>query len=980
MSGAAIFGSTIFGEMANHLWQSTVFAAGAALLALALRRNRAQVRYWVWLAASAKFLVPFSALAGIGGALWESLAARTIATEIAAPATVATINQVAEPFRASLSQAIPAAASAPHATHWVPIAILCAWACGFAIVALMRIRGWLRVRRMLRASVPVDLGASLVMATSMDVRSCAGLLEPGVVGFWRPVLLLPDGIAGSLTPEQLEAVLAHELSHIHRRDNLTALIQMIVEAVFWFYPVVWWIGARLVEERERACDEAVLGLGGTPRDYADAILNVCKMYVESPVQCVAGISGADLKKRVVRIMKRSLGEKLTLGRKVLLSAAVIAAIAAPVVFGLAAAQQDAAAPSAAEQRAQEAALFGPDMKYDVVSIRTEKPVAEIPVPSSWAGPVTIQSPFLPDGLAFRNATVGLMFNYFAYPGIPSYLISGEPDWWKSERYDVLAKTNDAVAEKLQGLTPDQQRLAREWMLQELLANRFKLKVHWETRQLPRYVMTLAKGGLKLEEAPPNEVFRGHRAPDTGWILPEENGQEEGVSVTMAYLVRRYAPLLGRPVVDETGLTGHYDFKLSWDPSRDESGQAGDTSASASPAGAGNGPAFAASTPSGFPGLRKAIQQQLGLELRDEVGPVRVLVIDHVEKPTTESEETSPSAPQGASPTTSQNQDAQPTAQATAAAPPNAGTPQSAAASTPPQEAAQFGPEFKYEVASIKPGNPGAGGVDTASATSPDSLSLTNMPVTDLLQMAYGLTNDSRLLGAPAWTRSVRYNVEAKMDASVADELKKLKPQQRNLARERMLQELLGERFGLKTHWEAKEMPIYELVVAMGGPKLTPTAAPPLPAPGTANPSPMPPPPAGSGAPRFIGPSNGVHVLSGTRGSAWGNGHLVMGGASMQQFAEMLSRNLGREVVDKTDISGEYDLSLQWDPSPGDFGYDGDRSASSPSAGNPAFAASTPSRFPGIHKAIEQQLGLELRDAIGPVRVIVIDHVEKPTEN
>ncbi len=97
-----------------------------------------------------------------------------------------------------------------------------------------------------------------------------------------------------LTPSQLEAVLAHELCHVRRRDNLTSVIHMIVEAVFWFHPLVWWIGARLVEERELACDEEVLRLGSEPRVYAEGILNVCKLYVESPLRCVSGVTGSNL--------------------------------------------------------------------------------------------------------------------------------------------------------------------------------------------------------------------------------------------------------------------------------------------------------------------------------------------------------------------------------------------------------------------------------------------------------------------------------------------------------------------------------------------------------------------------------------------------------------------------------------------------------------------------------------------------------------
>lgn len=99
-----------------------------------------------------------------------------------------------------------------------------------------------------------------------------------------------------------KAVLAHELCHAQRRDNLTSAIHMLVKAVFWFHPPVWRIGARLVEEREYACDEEVLRGGGEPRDYADAIASVCRLYAESPLACVPGVTGSHLKQRIEEIM------------------------------------------------------------------------------------------------------------------------------------------------------------------------------------------------------------------------------------------------------------------------------------------------------------------------------------------------------------------------------------------------------------------------------------------------------------------------------------------------------------------------------------------------------------------------------------------------------------------------------------------------------------------------------------------------------
>jgi bla regulator protein blaR1 len=123
------------------------------------------------------------------------------------------------------------------------------------------------------------------------VMSSSTKLEPGVFGIRKPVLLLPEGIAECLTPEQLEAVLAHELCHFRRRDNLTGAIHMVVETIFWFHPLVWWIRARPVEERERACDDDVLNMVSDARVYAEGILNVCKFYLESPLVCIAGVPG-----------------------------------------------------------------------------------------------------------------------------------------------------------------------------------------------------------------------------------------------------------------------------------------------------------------------------------------------------------------------------------------------------------------------------------------------------------------------------------------------------------------------------------------------------------------------------------------------------------------------------------------------------------------------------------------------------------------
>ena len=87
----------------------------------------------------------------------------------------------------------------------------------------------------------------------IEMRLSRTSLEPGIFGIVQPVLVRPNGISEQLEDSHLDAILAHELLHVRRRDNLAAAVHMLVEAIFWFYPLVWWIGGRLLEERERAC-------------------------------------------------------------------------------------------------------------------------------------------------------------------------------------------------------------------------------------------------------------------------------------------------------------------------------------------------------------------------------------------------------------------------------------------------------------------------------------------------------------------------------------------------------------------------------------------------------------------------------------------------------------------------------------------------------------------------------------------------------
>ena len=149
----------------------------------------------------------------------------------------------------------------------------------------------------------------------------------------HPVLLWPEGISRHLEDAHLEAIVAHEVWHVRRRDNLAAALHMLIEAVFWFHPLVWWLGVRLVEERERACDEEVLQLGSERQVYAESILKTCEFCVGFPLVCISGVTGADLKKRIVRIMTPREAYRLNFSKKLLLALAALAAVVGPMMLG-----------------------------------------------------------------------------------------------------------------------------------------------------------------------------------------------------------------------------------------------------------------------------------------------------------------------------------------------------------------------------------------------------------------------------------------------------------------------------------------------------------------------------------------------------------------------------------------------------------------------------------------------------------------------
>lgn len=241
----------------------------------------------------------------------------------------------------------------------------------------------------------------------------------------------------------------------------------------------------------------------------------------------------------------------------------------------------------------------------------------------------------------------------------------------------------------------------------------------------------------------------------------------------------------------------------------------------------------------------------------------------------------------------------------------------------------------FEVASIKPNV--SGGDGESSGFQPGRFTATNASVKTLLEYnAYGISS-SQIVGGPGWLSSEKFDISAKADDATVELMKALSREQRTQLQHQLVQQLLAERFKLAVHWETKELPVYALVLAKGGPKLA-----------------------------------AAKDTNGGASTSSGDGHLTAKGITMSRLAQTLTRTLGREfgrdVIDKTGLEGRYDLVLTWSQQ--------DNSAAMADPSNEIQAGSGASIF----TALQEQLGLKLESTKGPVETLVIDHVEQPSAN
>ena len=585
-------------SLADHLWQSTLLVSMVWLATLALRRHDARVRYWLWAAASVKFALPFSWLIGLGALVeWRT------APAIAQPAATFVMQEIlAAPL---VAVAIPQVPQDTNIGRWVVLGV---WLAGTAVVFFWWGRQWRPLRSALRSATPLLLGSDCDTG-GLTVMSSPSAFEPGVVGIVRPVLLFPEGLVDRLTRAQLDAILAHERAHVRAHDNLFAVVHMAVEAIFWFHPLVWWIERRMIDERERACDEAVVRAGKKPSDYAEGILAVCRWSLESPVMCVSGVTGSDLRTRIEAILANRLGRRLHLTGRLLLAAAALIVIGGPIGIGL----LDAAAQGQATER------------FEVATIRQNTGPAV-------GGPIGGGLGFRPGRFSAENITLQQILTY-AYE-LQAHEIFGGPDWVTSDRFDIAA-TMPPSPTVLDDLNT---RARNRRLIRALLAERFKLVVHEERREMPVYSLVMARPDRRLGQRlrpfegecgepsklgpPPNATFGMPTSdPSKGpqWCMAFTGMgrlSAQGTPLSDLTMILARFPAVSRRVLDRTGLTGRFDFDLEWTPLVAPPGA---VAPGVPPDAAG-------------PTLFTALQEQLGLKLESTKETVSVLVIDSVNQP------------------------------------------------------------------------------------------------------------------------------------------------------------------------------------------------------------------------------------------------------------------------------------------------------------------------------------------------------------
>ncbi len=586
--------------LVHVFWQGALIAAAAAFALRASARSSASVRYFI--ACSAMALMGAAALVTAGAITGAGM------PEYVAHAGAATLPNGVMPtggLRVNLLWWAPVRSGRYSVIERIFPWMVPLWLGGVALLLARTSLGWWRVQRLHALALstvssrwqPVAqaLASRLAVHRLLRVVELAAVDVPLMIGYLRPVIVLPVAALSHLTPAQVEAILGHELAHIRRHDYLVNLLQTLVESTLFYHPAVWWISARIREEREHCCDDEAVALSGDRVVYAGALAEIetCR---RTRWRLAPAASDGSLLRRIRRV----LHVETDADRSAPPVSAVLAvlAILAATVWRL-----EAQAPPAA-------------MKFEVASVKPNDS------PDLRGASLRIQ----PGGrFVATNMPLNVLIAH-AYGLLPSQL-SG-PKWIAEAQFDINAKAEREFAPGRPGELAEPQ-----LMLQTLLSERFALVMHHENRELPVYALKPVRDdgqlGPKLtRSAAECKTVGGEVGSASGFekgacgiqLLP---GQLKATGVPLDAIIVPLSQFTRRVVLNRTNLGGGFDIDLRWTPELPRR-----LTESANRSLRLNGVEIDLDGPSLFTALR----EQLGLKLEPAREPVDVLVVDQVKRP------------------------------------------------------------------------------------------------------------------------------------------------------------------------------------------------------------------------------------------------------------------------------------------------------------------------------------------------------------
>jgi uncharacterized protein (TIGR03435 family) len=614
--------------LVHFLWEGMLIGLAAVLLLELLHRRSPEARYAVACGALLLMLAaPLVTVRALSQSDWtdqRDVMARMIERNSRLRVGADAVSRVRTPVMPTNPAAIdaPVAADASSASpidvgarSWLPL-VVAIWMTGVAILLARLAGGWWRIRRLHRAALVAPpsrwTAASERIASALSLRRVVHVVDsmhidtPTVVGWMKPVIVLPIAALACLSPTQVDAILAHELAHIRRHDFIVNLLQTFAETFLFYHPAVWWISARIRIEREHCCDQVAISVCLDAVSYAEALVEL-ETWRTHDATLALEATGGTLMARVRRVLgtpsddlPRSFGA-LTM---IVVLSTLVSIVAATHYVRAAQPAIDQEPPSAIDHSDAEA--------WQMVFTQSDSQMRFI---------------------GFR----GRDLIRFAYQ-IPSARVMGGPRWL-DEQILRLVVTLDAA--------PGADEMPR--LVRQVLEERLQLKTHVEQRNFPVLALAMARpdGSLGpnlrisatdcfdqqawIDAGQPPRVWppAAPRQPVCGeelWNRPI--GHTSYVAITMPQfaeelrdVARGWSTSTGHvtDVVDRTGLTGRYDVHLRglrlplWVTRQRE-------------------PLVSLLEPLGLSSWPRMLEEQLGLTLEESEAPYDVIVIDSAERP------------------------------------------------------------------------------------------------------------------------------------------------------------------------------------------------------------------------------------------------------------------------------------------------------------------------------------------------------------